>query len=168
MAVSKKHRGGVCTANAQWGWRLLSGCMCLYGLVSWSHGAMIIESIDVPPGGSEVWQLTSSGAARYSGGWIAWDAPTSSHFEDGGTYPLGPLLVKPVTADVATFASPMWGPFVVGPQSVVERLLFSWTIRIPAYRLGRSRPVITHDMLLLPQQIRIALAHLELTESQQE
>ena len=120
-------------------------------------GGLMMDVMTLPAADSDVWRLASVGADRYAGGWHSLDAPIPEEMHRSMLFSPVSLRVSPQHLEMVGRATPIWQTPLAGHLSVMEQLLFSWALQVPAYAPERIRLVTTERMLLVPHQLRIAL-----------
>lgn len=121
-------------------------------------GDMMIDALVVPPVESDAWALASAGAHRYAGGWHSLDEPIDVAVTPGQLLALSPLRKESPKLEMLPFATRIWRAPLTGQLSVVEQLLFAWTLRLPVHAPSGVELHLVERMLLVPNQIRIAIA----------
>ena len=142
--------------------------LALFCFHSGVHAGLIMESMVFPDKESDVWRLASAGADRYTGGWYS----PGTAIDDGTHTTAAPVILSPLRLRHISLASiphtaALWRSARAGTLPVEEQILFSWVLRIPAYPSGPIALVLRERMLLVPREVRIELAPLEV-EPQEE
>ncbi len=127
-------------------------------------GGLIIDMLEVPPAAHAAWKLASAGSARFAGGWHALNEPILSpkpRFEQFSPYP---LRLQTPRLEMLPHATPIWRLPLAGQISVLEQLLFAWSLRVPVYAAENIEFTLLERMLLVPRQLRITITAREEVE----
>jgi hypothetical protein len=125
---------------------------------------MLMDTMPLPPADDPAWALASRGEARFSGGWL----PLGDVSERGRGRAQSPVLpvrlrLGGLSAGQMLQVAPLW--FADSASlPFADRILLWWTLRVPVYRGEVLNLVLTEPMLLVPRQLRIDIAPVEVFE----
>jgi hypothetical protein len=115
---------------------------------------LMMDHMTLNPDDTTLWSLALTGRQRYTGGPIPLTREAVVPLPSSG---LGPLRIRPADLGTLVVLPKMWSPAVEASLPGFNRLLLMWTIRVvPADRV-LPQLLLSENLLLVPQEVRINL-----------